>query len=263
MLSLCSTTAPSEPPLAKSKGPAAAALRLASPSASDAGKQPPDHPPEKLLPASGFHELLAAAPGDESAALAFAFSLATRTVGGTGQSLCFCSLASEAQERGTLYGHGLARLGIALDRLLMVSAAREKDLLWTLEEAVGSGAFGAVIGALGPQERLYAFGASRRLKLRVTAKKTPLFLIRHWQSGGATAAEGRWRISAQPSRTQGRHAGDQLLGLPRLQLCLERMASFRPQRWEMEFDAARDFHMASLLENGPDRGAGRRRRQAA
>lgn len=215
------------------------------------------------LLASGFHELLGAAPGDETMALAFALSMAAKAKGGKEKSLCFCSLASETQERGALYGQGLSGLGLDPHRIVMVRAAKEKDLLWTLEEAVNCGAFGAVIGALGRQERLYAFAQSRRLKLRVAAAGTPLFLIRHWQSGGATAAQGRWRISARLSRSDAKHAGYWFLGPPRLQLTLERMASVRPQRWEMEFDASRGFHMVPHLEDRPAHGAGGRRRQAA
>jgi hypothetical protein len=226
------------------------------------GGSAPDFAPERLL-ASGFHELMAGAPGDESATLALAFSMAWRAAGETGKNLCFCGLASEAQERGALYGHGFGALGLEAGRLIMVTASKEKDLLWTLEEAIASGAFGAVIGALGAKERLYAFAASRRLKLRASANETPLFLLRHRSNGGATAAQGCWRVSSMPSRPQGRHAGYSLLGAPRLQLRLERMAGFRPRKWEMEFDAARGFRMASLLENGSAGGAGKRRRQTA
>jgi protein ImuA len=223
------------------------------------GGTAPDFAPASLL-ASGFHELMAGAPGDEGAALALAFSMASQAAGGRGGSLCFCGLASETQERGALYGHGFGALGLEAGRLIMITAPKEQDLLWTLEEAIASGAFGAVIGALGARERLYAFAASRRLKLRASANETPLFLLRHRSNGGATAAQGRWRVSSMPSRPEGGHG---LLGRPRLRLRLERMAGYRPRNWEMEFDAARGFHMAPLLENGPAGGAGKRRPQAA
>lgn len=136
--------------------------------------------PAHLL-AGGFHELIGASPGDETIALAFALSFAARTP----KNLCFCSAGGEAQERGDLYGHGLAALGIQPERMLMITAAKEKDLLWTLEEAVASVAFGAVVGSLGSTERLYGFAASRRLKLRAAASRTPLFLLRHRSNGGA------------------------------------------------------------------------------
>jgi protein ImuA len=216
--------------------------------------------PEAIL-TSGFHELLAGTPGHETVTTAFALSMAQKAA--AGQSLCYCSLTGEAQEHGALYGHGVAALGIAPDRLLMVAAPKEKELLWTLEEAATSGAFGAIIGTLSEKERIYGFAASRRLKLRATSSGTPLFLIRHWSAEGATAAHGRWRVSARPSRPQGERAGFELLGPARLQLQLERMGGVPPQHWEMAFDAARGFHMAPVVENGLDREAGERRHHAA
>ena len=217
--------------------------------------------PAKLL-ASGFHELLGAAPGDDALALAFAFSLAARATGESGKCLYFCGPAGDLQEHGELYGHGLAGLGIQPERMLMVAAAKEKDLLWTLEEAVASGAFAAVVGSLGAKERFYGFSASRRLKLRATATRTPLYLLRHRSNGGATAAQGRWTVSALPSQSEREHAGFALLGPPRLLLTLERMGGLLPQSWEIGFDVTGDFHMAALLEDRPARKTGRRRQAA-
>ena len=238
-----------------------ATLRLAA-TLGEAAPQASDPVPETLL-ASGFHELLAASPGHEAVTAALVFTLALKAAGGTSKPFCYCTLTGETQERGALYGTGFARLGIDPARLLMVTAAKEKDLLWTLEEAAASGAFGAIIGALGQKETLYGFAESRRLKLRAAAKGTPLFLIRHWSAGGSTAAQGRWQVSSRPSRPDGRHADFPLLGPARLMLRLERMGGFPPQQWEMEFDATRGFHLAPLLEDGPDRGAGKGRHQAA
>jgi protein ImuA len=216
--------------------------------------------PEEVL-TSGFHELLATAPDHKTVTTAFVLNMAQKAA--AGHSLCYCSLAGEAREHGQLYGHGLAGLGIAPNCLLMVTAPKEKELLWTLEEAAASGAFGAIIGALGTKERIYGFAASRRLKLRATSSGTPLFLIRHWSAESATAAHGRWRVSARSSRPQGERAGFELLGPARLQLQLERMGGFPPQHWEMAFDAARGFHMAPVMENGPDRDTGQGRHRAA
>jgi protein ImuA len=213
--------------------------------------------PRRLL-AAGFHELHGASPGDEPIALAFALCLAARTSDDAPKGLCFCSAGGEAQEQGELYGHGLAGLDIQPERMLMITAAKEKDLLWTLEEAVASGAFGAVVGSLGPRERLYGFAASRRLKLRAAASRTPLFLLRHRSNGGATAAHGRWRVSALPSRSEGEHAGYALLGPPRLRLTVERMGGLPPQSWERGVDGTGDFNM----EDRPATKA-EQRRQAA
>jgi hypothetical protein len=222
----------------------------------------PYRDPLRLL-RNGFHELLGAGPGDETAALAFALTLAARASAQTGKSVCFCCAGSEGQERGLLYGHGFAGLGADPGRLLMVMAPGEKDLLWALEEAVTSGAFGAVAGVLPAGERLYGFAPSRRLKLRSHAKEMPLFLIRHWQGRGATAAHGRWRVGALPGLPEkGARNSVPLVGAPRLRLGLERMGGLPPQQWEIGLEAACDFHPASLLADGPA-GKLQRRHQAA
>jgi protein ImuA len=221
-----------------------------------------DRGPLSLL-ADGFHELVKAAPGGEALTFAFALSLAALASGDSGKGLCFCSAAGDTREHGALYGHGLAALGIEPERMLMITAAKEKDLLWTLEEAVTSGAFGAVVGSLGDKEWLYGFAASRRLKLRAAASQTPLFLLRHRSNGGATAAQGRWTVLVLPSRYEGEHAGYALLGPPRLRLTLERMGGLPPQSWEMGFNGTGDFDMDALLEDRPARKVGKRWDRAA
>jgi protein ImuA len=215
--------------------------------------------PAQLL-AEGFHELLCDRPGTETAALALAVSLAAPVARETGRMICVCSLASDAQEHGVLYGHGLSGFGLPPNKLLLVSAGKEKHLLWALEEALISNAFAAVIAVLGARERLYGFPESRRLKLRNVESGTPLYLLRHHSHGGATAAHGRWRIAPIPSRSAGTHAGFELLGTPRLRLTLEKLGGLPPQQWEMEY-GTRGFRMAAVLPDRADR-ADERWRQA-
>jgi protein ImuA len=217
--------------------------------------------PGSLL-GSGFHELIGANTGAETTLLAFAISGIAGARARDDQRLCVCSLAADAQEYGTLYGHGVGGIGFPPDRLLMVSAEKEKHLLWTLEEALASRAFGAVIGVLGATERLYGFPESRRLKLRAVETGTPLYLLRHHSRGGATAAHGRWRVAAAPSRAGGMHGGVELLGPPRLRLTLEKLNGLPPQQWEMDYDVTRGFRMAAVLPDRVDRAADERRRQA-
>jgi hypothetical protein len=194
--------------------------------------------------------------------LAFALDMASRIATIRGAEICLCFLAAELQECGTPYGFGLRASVVPADKLLMVSARREQHLLWTLEEALASQAFAAVIGVLGATERLYGFAASRRLKLRAVETGTPLYLLRHHSQGGATAAQGRWRIAPTPSHAAGTHAGFELPGSSRLRLTLEKFGGLPPQQWEMEYDVARGFRMATVFPDRVDRAADGGRRQA-
>lgn len=235
--------------------------RLQKPSPTVSGGTARSIDPGPLL-GSGFHELLGAGTGAEATVLAFAISAVARAAARADRGLCFCSFAADAQEDGAPYGYGLGDLGVAPGKLLMVCADKEKHLLWTLEEALASKAFGAVIGALGSSERLYGFPESRRLKLRVMESETPLYLLRHDSRGGATAAHGRWRIAPAPSQGDGRHGLFTLPGPTRLRLTLEKLGGLPPQQWEMEYDGTRGFRMAALLPDPADRAADAGRRQA-
>ncbi|MEM1300514.1 MAG: inducible mutagenesis protein A [Pseudomonadota bacterium] len=96
---------------------------------------------------------------------------------------------------GRLYAPGLAQAGLDPDRLILVRTRREKDTLWVLEEALGSGALAAVAGSVRELE----LTPSRRLSLATERTGTPLFLLRPHDTTGATAAETRWQVSPLPS----------------------------------------------------------------
>ena len=53
---------------------------------------------------------------------------------------------NKVHETGTLYSHGLRVLGIDLDRLIIVTPAKSRDVLWILEEALRSGSVSMVVG---------------------------------------------------------------------------------------------------------------------
>jgi protein ImuA len=77
--------------------------------------------------------------------------------------------------------------GVA-DRLLLIEARSETDLLWSVEECLRAGPLGLV---LAEPEKPLSLTAGRRLQLAAEAGRTPgLMLIREGQ--GSTAAETRW-----------------------------------------------------------------------
>ena len=199
---------------------------------------------------AGLHECLGEGPGDWPCTLGLAFSAAKHAgdAGSANKPLFILRLKAGLQEFGGLYGHGLAAFGFDAARIITVTAASEKDLLWAAEEIAQSQAARAVIAALEPQEKLYGFPASLRLKLR--AGKTPVFLLRHWRQGGATAAHSRWRIARCPSALEAAAPGFALPGPPRLTARLERGQGLPLSLWEMEHHAPDGFGLAALLADG-------------
>ncbi len=212
---------------------------------------------------AGLHECLGEGPGDWPCTLGFALSAAKRSGdaanlrsssaerGSANKPLFILRLKAGLQEFGGLYGHGLAAFGLDAASAIAVTAASEKDLLWAAEEIAQSQAARAVIAALEPQEKLYGFPASLRLKLR--AGKTPVFLLRHWRQEGATAAHSRWRLARRPSPPEALAPGFMLPGPPRLCARLERGQGLPLSSWEMEYHAPDGFGLAALLADGAHR----------
>ncbi|MEC7764105.1 MAG: hypothetical protein VX874_19545 [Pseudomonadota bacterium] len=125
-----------------------------------------------------------------------------------------------AWEGARLHGPGLARM-MDPGRVVFVDAARPVDLLWTLEEALRSGAVPLVVGELpGPP----GLTPMRRLQLACEAGAghgvVPLGLVLT-PEGIAPGAESRWRMEAAHEVEEGWH------------LTRERDRQEPPRRWQV------------------------------
>jgi len=99
------------------------------------------------------------------------------------------------RERGRLFGWGAAGLGLARDRLMLVVAEREPQVLWAMEEALKSGAVAGAVGcATAPP-----FVATRRLDFAAKAGGATAVLLRTNAANDLSAARLRWRIAAAAS----------------------------------------------------------------
>jgi protein ImuA len=205
---------------------------------------------------SGLHECLGQGPGDWPSVLAFALSAASQAQE-KGKPIFVLRLKNACQELGNLYGHGLHAFGLDAAQLITVSVKGEKELLWAAEEVAASQAASAAIVALGAQEKLYGFTASRRLKLRTENSPVTIFVLRHWGQGGATAAHSRWRIARLQSLPELKTPGSALLGKPRLSAFLERGQGTLFTSWEIGCHAPDRFGMVPLLADGAPREAAR------
>jgi protein ImuA len=116
-------------------------------------------------PAAGLTELLLAAPGGGELRL----------------------LAPALSERSLLwiappflpYAPALVVLGMALDRLTVVTPETAADAAWAAEQALRSGALGAVLWWETVQGRAFTLPATlRRLHLAAMEGRTPLFALR-------------------------------------------------------------------------------------
>ncbi len=100
-------------------------------------------------------------------------------------------------ESGAPYGPGLDAFGLAPERLLTVAAARPRDLLWAMEEALRCRAVGAVIGEW--RHGTIDMVALRRLSLAAAESSALALLLRTAPADDASPAATRWIVGAAPS----------------------------------------------------------------
>ena len=104
---------------------------------------------------------------------------------------------------GTPYGLGLDRLGLAMDRLLILRVAHPRDALWAFEEALKCPALAAVLAELPEEGAAADLTATRRLLLAAQTGGGLGLLLRHRPCPLGSGAMTRWQVAAalEPSPT--------------------------------------------------------------
>jgi protein ImuA len=149
-------------------------------------------------------------------------------------------------ENGAAYGPGLPEIGIAPERLLTVTAARGRDVLWAMEEALRCRAVGVVIGEL--RGRDIDTVATRRLSLAAAAGNTLGLILRAAPDDAPSAAATRWIIGAASSLcARGSERSD--VGQPRLAAHLIRNRRGHLGAWIVEWNSVEQrFELATHSE---------------
>jgi protein ImuA len=91
-----------------------------------------------------------------------------------------------------------AGLPPALD-VLHLAVSRPLDVLWALEQGLGSAGLCGVVGEVWGDPPALDFTATKRLALRAEARGIPCWLIRRAASADLSAARERWRVASLPS----------------------------------------------------------------
>jgi protein ImuA len=152
-------------------------------------------------------------------------------------------------ENGAPYGPGLDGAGIAPERLITVTAARGRDVLWAMEEALRCRAVGVVIGEM--RSRGIDQVMTRRLALAAAAGDSLGLLLRTTPRDEPSAAATRWIIGAAPSflRSGGDDESCHGLGPPRLTARLVRNRRGHLGAWIVEWNSVEQrFELATHSE---------------
>ena len=106
-----------------------------------------------------------------------------------GGALVWCRNARVASELGELYGPGLARFGLAPDRVILVQCRDEAEVLWSFEEALRCRGVACAVAEIGRLDLL----ASRRLQLAAEAGGGVGLVLRPEPAPAPNATLTRWR----------------------------------------------------------------------
>ncbi|HEX3970252.1 MAG TPA: hypothetical protein VHX19_02955 [Stellaceae bacterium] len=182
--------------------------------------------PWQGLPLASLHEIEnAGTAGEDGAASLFLAGILARLTllaSSGGRPVLWCL------QRTDLHAPGLALAGLAAERLVLLRAPNERDLLWAMEEGLRSRALAAVVGEVDA----LSMPASRRLQLAAESTGVTGFVLHRSAIEAATsAAVTRWRIAALPSALV---AGEPGIGRPRWRVELLRCRGGMPKTWEVE-----------------------------
>jgi len=178
--------------------------------------------PNGQFPLAAVHEFCCNSIEDVTASGGFVSGILSSLMHGSGATLWLSRTTS-------VFPHGLTQFCIAPHHVLFITAKKEKEILWVIEEALQCNTLSAVVGEL-PE---LSFTASRRLQLLVEESGVPLFLLRHKPKNLSTSCVSRWRIQPIGSEIQDDLPG---MGLPRWKVELLKIRNGKPGSWIVEWD---------------------------
>jgi protein ImuA len=182
------------------------------------------------LPLAALHEIESAGvAGEEGAATGFLAGILARLA--PQRPVLWCLQHSD------LHPPGLALAGLSTQRLLLVRAPNEREILWAMEEGLRSRALAAVVGEV----EALSTPASRRLQLAAESGGVTAFVLHRDTAIAASAAVTRWRVTTLPSVPI---MGEPGIGRPRWQLELQRCRGGMPAVWEVEASDAQQNRTA-------------------
>jgi protein ImuA len=201
------------------------------------------HLPEQGLSRHALHDIAPERYGDTAATMGFVLALAIKRLNVDHQHrpILWCRSAIESQEHGKLYGHGIERLGLSREKLLVLSLKKQVSLFWTMEEALKSGCFSSVISDAAAQHT--DLTVTRRLSLSASEGRTSGLLVFNRNYSNATASFSRWQVATAHSPPISLEPGAP--GHPAWAVTLSRIRGGRPGQWTLTWQPRSQFSTVS------------------
>lgn len=179
--------------------------------------------PNQTFPTGAIHEFISHTLIDGAATNGFLAGLISFLAQNKG--ICFWI---SIQRR--LFPPALKNFGIAPERVVFIDVSREKEALWTIEEALKCKAVAAVVGELSN----FDFTASRRLQLAVEQSHVTGFIHRiQPKTESPVACVSRWKITPLASIQEDGDAPG--VGFARWNVQLLKVRNGQPGSWQIEW----------------------------
>jgi protein ImuA len=190
--------------------------------------------PNASFPIGAVHEFLCAQAEDAATTSGFISAVLAALMQKGGVTLWISS-------GRTIFPPALKAFGIEPDRVVFIDLQKERDVLWSMEEALKCGGLAAVIGEM--QE--ISFTASRRLQLAVEQSRVTGFIVRrHPRKLNTTACVSQWKIRPIPSEVEDNMPG---VGFPRWNVELLKVRNGKPGVWDVEWAAGHFHHLSKKV----------------
>jgi len=187
-----------------------------------------------------LHEIAAVSESHFIAAAGFALGLTTLSA--SSPRLFWIAEDMTFAESGAPHGGGFDAFGLAPERLVTVSTAHRRDLLWAMEETLRCRTVDTVIGEMR-SGRIDGV-AVRRLSLAAAESGALALLLRAAPPTDASTAATRWIVGAAPS------AAVHGPGAPRFAMQLVRNRRGPTGSWILDWsDADERFILATHAES--------------
>jgi protein ImuA len=178
--------------------------------------------PNGVFPTGNIHEMICPTPEQAAATSGLMGGLIASLMKNAGT----CLWISTGRK---LFPPALMAFGVVPDKVIFIDVARERDVLWAMEEALKCEGMAAVIAEV----REISFAQSRRLQLAVESSKVTGFLLRNDpRKLGTTTCVARWQITSLPSQLKDGLPG---VGYPRWQVDLLRVRNGNPGSCKLEW----------------------------